>query len=66
MSPALGFAYLSLATTSIRIANDYHQSALRTDSDRWRKDDIAEWKHLKMQARRSIAASSNCGRPKLP
>lgn len=66
MSPALGFAYLSLAATSIRIANHYHQSAQRTDSPRWRDDDTAEWRRLKVQARRSIAASSICDRPRLP
>lgn len=66
MSPALGFAYLSLAVTTTRIANDYHKSAMRTDSERWREDDIAEWRRLKLQARRSIAASSICDRPRLP
>ena len=66
MSPALGFAYLSLATTGIRIANNYHQSALRTDSPRYRADDSAEWRRLKVQARRSIVASSICEKPRLP
>lgn len=66
MSPALGFAYLSLAITSTRIAGKYRESACRTDSDRWRKDDIAEWLRLKRQARSYITASSICDRPRLP
>ena len=66
MSPALGFAYLSLATTSIRIANHYHQQAQRTDSPRWREDDTAEWRRLKKQARTAIFSSSMCDRPRLP
>lgn len=66
MNTALGFAYLSLAITSTRIARKYHESARRTDSDRWRKDDIAEWQRLKRQARTAIFSSSMCERPRLP
>lgn len=64
--PGLGFAYLSLATTSTRIARKYHDSAVRTDSPLWRKTDADEWRRLKRQAWRAIENSSMCERPQLP
>lgn len=64
--PGLGFAYLNLAVTSTRIAGKHHAFARSTNSDRWRKDDIAEWQRLKKQAWHAIGQSSICERPRLP
>lgn len=66
MNAALGFAYLSLATTQTRIARKYHDASEHYVTDYHLKRDIAEWRRLKQDAWRSLRNSSLCDRPRLP
>jgi len=66
MNVASGFAYLDLATTQIRIAGKRLRESSQYINDEWLKSDLAEWRRLKSEARRSIRNSSLCDRPRLP
>lgn len=66
MNAALGFAYLSLATTQTRIAGKCLRASEIYVSDTHLKRDLAEWRRLKSDAWRSLRNSSLCDRPRLP